>query len=245
MQVSKFSDILAMEDGQQIMAFRGRIKAVFKPNAGTNDKGAWQVQNLFVAESMSDGAAELRVAIWNDDEIPKSARGKEIILTAVKNQKGQWSGLKCEHYEGKPRIKVSGAEIVIGGQDTAPAAEQPDTPLPEAPASTPPRTTPSAPPPARKTESSPDDVRGFCVGAAKHVGKLGNAMKICIARAIEIGHWHQSYTGRPYPADGIQALATTLFIQGTRDGVFDKLPNDRDIAEILPSLSAARGAGTE
>lgn len=42
--------------------------------------------------------------------------------------------------------------------------------------------------------------------------------------------------GEPFTDHQRETMATTYYIQGARDGVWNGLPDDRDIADILTSL---------
>lgn len=252
MNVLKVADVLGREIDEVIPAMCGTVKRVYKRQSGTSTKGPWSVQNVV----LTSGASEITVSCWGREEMTEGAmKGRVLYIEAAKNAKGQWSGVKVEEhdYEGKKskRVKVGeSATLTLHDADTAsasapaPAPTSAPAPVPTAapaPAPAPQTTSPAqAPAPQQPPHTESGELR-FCVAASKAVGQMGNAMKICLARAAAVCAWHDQMNG--HVRDGaednehVYAIATTFFIQGQRDGVFVNLPNTKDISTLLKSLN--------
>lgn len=80
------------------------------------------------------------------------------------------------------------------------------------------------------------DEKRFTVAAAKGVGRYGNAYKICLARACSVAGWFEVKYDAAMPNEQVCAMATTFFIQGQRDNLFVRLPDMKDVADLIASL---------
>lgn len=98
------------DDGDVIKAVKGRIKRVWKFSSGDGDRGPWTRQGLIIGDSAGN---EIPVTLWDQEEIPKSSKGKTIILSSTRGDHG-WNGVKVvdESYE-KDKKQVEERQLKI------------------------------------------------------------------------------------------------------------------------------------
>ncbi len=258
-EVQTVSQLLNREVGETILAFKGIIKTVFQRRVGDNGKGPWSVQNIV----LTDGHDSIEVGFWGREEFDKNLKGQTLYVMAVQNSKKQWVGAKIEEreYQGQTSktIKVTDQAQLELKHEGAPVPHAPaaaptqpaPAPKPPAPPAAPAPVPALSPAPAPQNAPEPDPEpqhpapadpgeaevieKRVCVNAAKRVCRMGNAMKLCLGRAIAVADWYEEMTGTPL--EGVQQLATTFYIQGEREGIFAGLPDRKDISEILKSLN--------
>ena len=96
MKVSTTQEILDMSDGDEVQAYKGRIKSVGKVSTGDGKFGEWTRQNL-------DMQGGLSVVLWSQMKFGREWEGKELYITG---------DLEVNDYEGKRgtvrQLKVSG-----------------------------------------------------------------------------------------------------------------------------------------
>lgn len=115
----------AMADKQTLACIAGTVMNIYKPKSGENSNGPWSIQNAVIKGT--DGT-ELTLWIKDREEIPSSAKGRFLILTAKQGDKGL-SGLYImdDEYNGKitRKIKVTPtAELAYQQDGHAPQARQ-------------------------------------------------------------------------------------------------------------------------
>lgn len=147
------------------------------------------------------------------------------MLVDVRDPSGTW---RLPAFYGFHAASVPDPE-----PDPAPDPEPDPAPQP---------TAPSGEPDGRHERAE----RSNCVLAKKHVARHGNAMKLCIDRALKIGDWYEQRTGRPMPESWLQGMATSFYIAMKPDfdyktgqprvGMIDSLPDMKDISEVFPGL---------
>lgn len=121
MNIETIANLLAAVDGQQVLAFTGVVKGVFKPQTGTNSYGEYHLQNVVLME----GKHEIKLKLdgcppWTD----KDMKGKRVTFRATKPN-DKWVGivLKDETYKEKVSrvVKVSAAaDLEVDGNGQAP-----------------------------------------------------------------------------------------------------------------------------
>jgi len=211
-----------------------------------------------------DNGTKMKVAIWDRPEIDESVVGKVAIMKATQNPKNKkWSGLKIEWNEERKeksiRVRLT-AEITIGGEPVA------SIDVDDAPPADPDPETSTATPAQGEGDQGGDPGEGegeatqhppqppqdpkvvqkkAAVKAAKEVGRFGNAYKLCLYRATLVAQWHAArFPDAPrIPGEAIKDIATTFFIEGRKRLLFEEMPDNTDISELLPSLNVEEQGG--
>lgn len=243
MIVTPLADVLQMQDGQLIGAIRATIKNVYARNSGTNSHGDWTLQNIVLKDA---AGTEMKCVLKDRDELPKTEKGKEIVIESHFGDRGQ-SGIKANDNEwpkGSKKITrevyvTPSANITVGGQATESAA----------PASQPPQATPQAQAPTQPAQRATTPGTGTSApAAAKNVtgpshaeelkklraflGSRGNGWALCRLTAEHKAKQLTDKLGHPVPEEAIQAATASLFISAERAGYFDTLPST-DLATFI------------
>src|SRR5688572_11462841 len=91
MRVTPIKEITDLEPDEKVMAVHARVKTIYGYSAGENNHGPWSIQNIIVA----DRTGEIKVKIKDHDEIPKSWKGKDVLIECTKHDKHGWIGVKA------------------------------------------------------------------------------------------------------------------------------------------------------
>lgn len=234
MIVTPIKDVLLLGHDASVEATRGIITKIQKRfSVGTDNPNTMQRAIL----TGSDGS-EINLVLYAREELPVSYEGREIYLTAQRGGRGQ-SGLKRRNYEkdaGKLTAKIlaqlwcfAGADIAFEesaagepqpGQQTTQATQKPVDDFasvpqkPTEPTQTPARqAAPGAPAPGET-----DEIKNVKRSAMQ----LGNLYAIaCASAALS----HKAVGDDvAFPASHIPQVATTIFIQLSRDNHQVKMP---------------------
>src|SRR6266478_9011161 len=105
MNPTPLNQIEDMPDGLPVVAIAGTVNGAGPIKSGTakTTGNPWSLQNFV----LSDGETDIRCTMWDAEEMPVQT-GAHIHLQAIKNKKGQWSGItkKIQLYEGKEYHKL-------------------------------------------------------------------------------------------------------------------------------------------
>jgi hypothetical protein len=225
MRVVSIGEVKQLDHKETVPSIRGIIKAVFKPNTGSNDKGPWSIQNVVI----KDGSGEIKVSLRNHEiEVPASAKNQPILIACKESDKGK-TGVYAEddEYRGKVEriLKVTGSATVQIGNGSVQAQSTPEPP--------------------RRHEVPPDSEqdlaqRGLAPTQPRtngngngngngHADKVRDAAKVRARdyyRVLEaVQEMRQAWDAK-HPAalmtDGhFQAACASVFIKLDRDGVFN------------------------
>ncbi len=88
MIVSKVSDLLVADDGDQPKAVRARLKSVFKRREGESNGRAYSFEDF----ELDDGAKSIKCQLANHPAFDRKWIGRDIYFEAHKGEKG-WTGL--------------------------------------------------------------------------------------------------------------------------------------------------------
>lgn len=129
MTLIPLKQVPTMEDREPVMGTSGTVKSVFAQKTGIGRDKDGSIQNIL----LTDGRTEVKVVIWDRDEIPKKVIGKKLTITQAKNGKGQWAGCTVEHneYQGKTEVRLNvkhPAELAFEGAETGGAKASPPPP---------------------------------------------------------------------------------------------------------------------
>lgn len=116
--------LLESADGSVPEAFAGTVKSVFKPMKEKPGEKPWTMQKVVI----TDQGKEIELIFDNRPEVPRSYEGKRIYVTAYRNAKGGFSGVKRKSYKEKPQVAIyEGADVAIEGAsgDNHPAQPPP------------------------------------------------------------------------------------------------------------------------
>lgn len=91
MRVTPIKEIADLEPDEKVMAVHARVKTIYAYSAGTNNHGDWSIQNIIVA----DRSGEIKVKIKDHEEIPKSWKGRDVLIECTKHDKHGWIGVKA------------------------------------------------------------------------------------------------------------------------------------------------------
>src|SRR5437773_8755097 len=127
MRVLTLSEIMALEFGEIVPAFRAQIKQVYPQKSDTNEYGPWSIQRVL----LMDGAALMTAKLFNIPEYTSQWQGVWIYVESGQNDKGKLTGIEVvkDEYRGKvsKQIKISERATITQAQpDTAaPATPEP------------------------------------------------------------------------------------------------------------------------
>lgn len=191
-----------LADKAVIQEFRGTLTKLYDMKTGGEGDRAWSKQQGELKDAAGD---TIPVDFWRDgQEIPKTWKGKELILTSVTGQKGAHGVMVYDDsYNNKTtrRLKVTGkAEIAFAGDDPPQASTQPAQSQKPASGS---QSAQSAPP------------RGLSLRAA--ILRRATVWRHCLDAAVAVAHTVNHDHGYAMVPAGVNGLATTLFIETMRN----------------------------
>ena len=239
MQVTKISELAAMEDEQLVMAITGTVDAVYEENTGVNDKTGkdWKSQAFI----LKDGKDKCRVTLFNQDPIHPSQRGKAIYICSTQGAKG-WTGIKVGTYNKKKQLTVSeSAEITFPGQEPAQQTQPPAQQQSSAPAKSDPPQQNQAQvnqqAPAKPTRTFEEEREaGFKEGVRKariFLGRQANGYVLCLAAGHHVAEQYKETFQVPMTDGQFQGMVSSFFINFTRQNLDGDIPFG-DMAPYLP-----------
>lgn len=273
MKVTRLKEALEMEDGEEPLCVSGSIARVYgRHTQKPGDKKKWSVQNVILVDNGSKMKVSIWDRAEIDESVVGKAA---IFKATQNGKTKKWSGLKVEWSEERQeksiRVRLS-AEITIGGEPWVSAAEEggEGEGEPEEKPSAKARRRAEAPTapdgegggdgsqgdqgdqgeqgdaaPPKKEVDPKQEQRRAAAKAAKAIGKMGNAYKLCLYRAQKVVDWHAKKfpDAARIPGEAMKDMATTFFIEGGKRLLFEALPDNGDISDILPSLKVEDGEG--
>jgi len=121
MRCMTFSEILDLENGQQVPSFQGTIKKVWDQKTGEGEYGQWWLQNIILQD---EHANEITVTWTLEDACLSEDQGRTILFESGRNKKEQLVGLKKEirnkngkRYESVKIDDRAKVKILSGGSD--------------------------------------------------------------------------------------------------------------------------------
>lgn len=87
MRVVQFSEAVAYDLKEKVPALRGKIIRINDYHSGVTNGNGWSFQNLVLADP-DKANVQLRVKVWNREEIPKPWAGKIVIVESVEGDRG-------------------------------------------------------------------------------------------------------------------------------------------------------------
>jgi len=241
---SSLKEITEMQDDQVVFAVQATFDYVgpFYP-AKPGDANSQSFQKV----AFRQGDFKLKALFRNRDEVPKSAVGKPVIMTAYHNDKG-WFGLKSkdntytakkgtpEAHEVTERVLLvtQTATIVPGGYAAAPSSTATTQAGKMAPA---PRSAPNSAPLA---QSDPAD-REHVMRSRQYLARSANAY---ILAAHTAKHVKAEMEKEGVELD-VQALATTFFLNIS--GSFQTRPelvSEMPVRSVVPIIASIKGGGS-
>ena len=212
-----FAQINGLEKKQPITALKGTIIAVYptETKQSTQNPGKTYFQQSIVIREVG-GQLTLRVTLRDKDPIQDSDKGKVVYISQGKNSKGQYGGVQADHWTGTSGQNAGKMmyAVLVGYQAEVGFTEPGTTPAPAASAGqAPSQQRQAAAPRAAGGNPKLDLVRlaiamDMCVGAASLVVEQ---------RKAKLGE----ITGEAPVVRDVLALATSLFIEGNKSGLFD------------------------
>ena len=218
MRILPISEINKLGDGETVPSLTGRLTSIFDVKSGTNAKGEWSIQNA----TLRDGTGEIKVSIRNRAEIPRSWKGREVVIACNDGEHGL-TGIKASddtYREKTSRIVcVTGsAHIDLVEGSPAPQYTPPPAPMMQAPRQTQPPTNGNS-----NGASAPvDSVKA----ARKDLNRMANLYLHCLHAADYVrAEWDKDVEIHGVMSDEqFQACTSSLFIQSTRDGLLMSIP---------------------
>lgn len=223
MRIATYDEVKSLQKGQPITGISGTIAFVGPVENKEGNYGPYSTQRI--ALKMPGG--ELSIRLNNHDTVDASAKGKRLWIVQGQDKKGQWGGIKADHYE---MTKGERAGQIRYGADVNGIAElcwaEPGTAAPAQGASTQSaQPTQQAPqqPPAQSRPPGTMDLRGVKLAAGTDM----IASDICIKAAIQVIKANREaiaeVCGEPPTPRDVLALAMGYFIQGQRESRFTGL----------------------
>lgn len=110
------------EDGEIVMAVRGKLTKLYDRKTGMGEHGEWSLQG----GELTDQTGVIKLTFSGRDAVPKDLKGKTIQISASKHEKHGWTGVKKETYKDKAQLKVtSSAEVINFDAENQPEEEEP------------------------------------------------------------------------------------------------------------------------
>lgn len=245
MRIATFDEVKSLEKGQPITGISGTIAFVGKCETKDGNYGPYSSQRI--ALKMPGG--ELSVNLMNQDTVDLSAKNRKVWIVQGQDKKGQWTGLKADHYEMNQGERAG--QIRYGATANANAVIHWAEPGTSAPAQGAPAATTGQPAPAPAAQRAATqaqrpvgtmDLRGVKLAAARDM----IALDVCIKAALLVVGRNSEAIGAicgegPTPRDVI-AIATTLMIQGQREARFTGLGTNWEAYTQGPGQPAAAPA---
>lgn len=224
MRIATLEEVKSLERGQPVTGISGVIGYVGDCENKTDRNGKSYSQQRI---ALKCGNGELSVTLYDHDTIDVSAKGKRLWILQGKDGRGQWGGLKADHFQmtrgasaGQIRYGVTASAFAeIAWQEPGSAAS-PAQQTQQAP----PQQQSSAPQQSQQARPTGTmDLRGVKLSAARDM----IAADICLKAAIQVVRANSAdiaaVCGEGPSTRDVMALASTMFIQGQRESRFTGL----------------------
>jgi len=242
MRIATYDEVKSLQKGQPITGISGTVEYVGKCETKDGNYGPYSTQRIAV--KMPGG--ELSIRLMNHDTVDASAKGKRVWIIQGQDKKGQWGGIKADHYQ---QTQGDRAGQIRYGADVNGVAEicwaEPGTSAPTQGAPSAPAAQPAArqsPAPAQRPAGTMD-LRGVKLSAGTDM----IASDICIKAAIQVIKANSAaiseVCGEPPTPRDVLALAMGYFIQGQRESRFTGLGSNWS-AYLNGAAPAQRPAAT-
>ena len=227
MRIASFDEVKSLEKGQPVTGVSGVISFVGKSEMKDGNYGPYSLQRIAI--KMQGG--ELNVTLQNRDTVEQSSKGKKIWITQGKDGKGQWAGVKADHFTmtqgeraGQVRYGVSVNNVAeISWEDPGSGSESNPPPQRQAAQSQQQQATAT-----QRQQNAPLDLRSVKLKAARDM----IATDICIKAALRVlannSAGISALCGENPSTRDVIALANCLMIQGQREYRFDGLGTNWD-----------------
>ena len=224
MRIATFEEVKSLQKGQPITGISGTIAFVGPCENKEGNYGPYSSQRI--ALKMPGG--ELSVRLQNHDTVDASAKGKRLWIVQGQDKKGQWGGIKADHYEmtkGERAGQIRYGADVNGIAELCwaePGAAAPSQGAPQQQTTQPAQQAPQQAP-AQSRPPGTMDLRGVKLAAATDM----IASDICIKAALQVIKANREaiaeVCGEPPTPRDVLALAMGYFIQGQRESRFTGL----------------------
>lgn len=225
----------------QFEAVTGIITNIYERKTGGNDRRQWSVQNI----TLRGAWKTIRCAIWNHPELDAAWKDKTVYIIAGRGKRDvQMLATEEDDYKGEKRLilKVQDKATFTTKDPTTttpPQVQSPPTtnqapPLPQAPQNAPamppeqhhqaPPTTVTQPPPPQPPPQSPTNAREAWAESDKHFQIIRRSYLRSIMVANRIMKDCKEM-GLAFPEDGLQGIATSMFIEFARRGGLMQVPD--------------------
>jgi hypothetical protein len=245
-KITPVAEIDQLEDGQEIILLKGRVVQMYDAHRGEDAEtgNRWSFQRF----TLKDDTGTRSVLLKNrDDDLPKSYRGKEIVIEAHKGDKG-WSGVYAfddTDKKGKTTriVKVTPtAQIYLAEAGPTPPAQEP--PAAQAPSGVNHKPAAAGPPPVTATNGG-DKVAlqtRAVLDAKIAAARLANLFIIAVdvVEAVVVPHF-EADNGEPINAEQHQAAIGHIFGCLQRDRMADGLP----VKPLAEFMAGAKDAAAE
>lgn len=203
--VTTVKQVLRMQDGEPVQAFKGKVKEVFKRRVGTTQRGNdYSVQNLICVE----GDAKIEVVLWNaEDPIRQDREGSYIYIEAEEDDgvianDNEWKGkrkrqLKCS------KFTLAWNDEQKNGEDEGESAQQTET-----------RERPHQAPPQKASLSE----------AKFFTARCANGMILAMRAAMHVGKTVETESKLVFPPEWIQRAVFEIYGSMERAGMLQAMP---------------------
>lgn len=258
MRLVTMAEAVAFDIGEKVPCIKGKILKVYDQTTGTNEHGAWSIQNVELVDP-NDVKIKLRVKLFNQKPIEKSWSGRILYIESATGEKGikhvtivEDTYKKKEGAPIKKQLEVKD-EAVVGLADGMGSAPAPQTPAPAQQQQAPPANTPApqsqAPTPTPQTTTTqgrPAGTKSAQELAEEHFAKDKKNVqdfRVETARAINafflimdgVDHLAKLRTekGKSMTPEQFHGTTTSIFIKMDRAGMVGSLPSGK-IEKYLP-----------
>lgn len=223
MRIATYDEVKSLQKGQPITGISGTIAYVGKCETKDGNFGPYSTQKIAI--KMPGG--ELSVRLMNHDTVDASSNGKRVWIIQGQDKKGQWGGIKADHYQQTQGERAGqiryGADVngiaTIHWAEPGTAASAQGAPAQQAAQATAPQ---RAAAPAQRPAGTMD-LRSVKLSAGTDM----IASDICIKAAIQVIKANSAaiseVCGEPPTPRDVLALAMGYFIQGQREARFTGL----------------------
>lgn len=201
--VNSVKQVLRMQDGEPVQAFKGKIKEVFKRRSGVSGRGNdYTVQNLICEE----GDAKIEIVLWNADMIWQDKEGSIIYIEAEEDDgvianDNEWKGKR------KRQLKCSKFTLSWGEAPASTDASEPEQTRPA------------------KPNHAPSQNGKLNVSEAKFfTARCANGMILAMRAAMHVGKTVETESKLVFPPEWIQRAVFEIYGSMERAGMLHAMP---------------------
>lgn len=203
MKLISIKEALALDPGDPISGVKGKILDVYEFKTGNKGDKDWSVQNIMI----QDRTGKVKVVLWNQQEIRKSSKGREIfILTGRHSKTNKPIGLEMEEqeYQGKTYTNIKASDSAEVGFEEGGGNSDPDDDE------------------STKGQQSDQSSDGLRFGRHK-AAQFANGYLLVLQASSHIAKIAEE-NGIPISDAHFQAMNHTIFIAMDKSGAMDGLP---------------------